>query len=370
MGFGLLKHFKETRGGAAQGLVSKHYRHVIIGQDLGAVLKLLELKKNFPDEAVRLITTRTFTRQTLLENYALGVTQLRSEGALQTIYRKYHQAKILPQLKDASFYKDGKFHEFGGRAKSMDLRPGEEFFTHRGLKLELSSLFSSEDWENLDVILNEHSEIRIFEGIEKIESSDLVDKTEWKLSFKDFSSTTCENLYVSISPKKFLGMLQHKEMATPELIDLCSGASVQAAISLTWVLDKEVFPEEKTLFIPQSMTHEWGHFLVEFDTFNNVKREQLCHVLFLIHEEEPQSEDLASKIKLMKRVIDRVFPDIEKHIKQEYIRFDEEMFVSGIKDTAIEQLSFDYPTLKFLGQSAPMEASYSGEKFLSRTLLS
>jgi hypothetical protein len=71
----------------------------------------------------------------------------------------------------------------------------------------------------------------------------------------------------------------------------------------------------------------------------------------------------------MKRVLDRVFPDIEQHIKKEYIRFDEEMFISDVKDESQEQLSFDYPTLKFLGQTSPMVGAMSQEKFLSRVLL-
>jgi hypothetical protein len=117
------------------------------------------------------------------------------------------------------------------------------------------------------------------------------------------------------------------------------------------------------------MTHEWGHFLVEFETYNFQKKEQVCHALFLIHDEDPQTEDLGQKIKLLKRVLDRVFPDIEKHIKKEYIRFDEEMFISNVKDSAMEQVSFDYPTLHFLGQASPMSTELSQEKFLSRVLL-
>lgn len=369
MSFGLLKRFKDTKSGNTQNIPSKHYRHVIIGQDLGAVLKLLELKNKAPEESVRLITSRPLNRQSLIENYEYGISQLRSPEAVQEIYKKFHNAKILPQSKEASFYKDGKFHDFGGRAKSMDLRHGEEFFTHKGYKLELASLFSPEDWENLDQILKDYSEIRIFEGIEKTTPQDLVDKKEWSFSFKDFASATCENLYVSMSPKRFINYFHHKEKLTPEFIDVCTSVSVQAAISVTWILDKEIHAEERTLLIPQSMTHEWGHFIVEFETFNYQKKEQLCHALFLIHEEEPQSEDLAQKIKLMKRVLDRVFPNIEKHIKKEYIRFDDEMFISDVKDTSAEQLSFDYPTLKFLGQTAPMNGELTHEKFLSRTLL-
>jgi hypothetical protein len=72
----------------------------------------------------------------------------------------------------------------------------------------------------------------------------------------------------------------------------------------------------------------------------------------------------------MKRVLDRVFPDFEINIHKEYIRFDDEMFISGIKDNLIEQISFDYPTLRFLGQSSLMKPQFVQEKFLARVLLS
>ena len=163
--------------------------------------------------------------------------------------------------------------------------------------------------------------------------------------------------------------MTHKENLSADFIDFCTSVEVQSGISVTWKLNKEIFAEEKTLFIPQSMTHEWGHFLVEFESYNFQNKEQTCHALFLIHDDEPQSEDLASKIKLMKRVLDRVFPDIEKHITKEYIRFDNEMLISHIKDSLIEQISFDYPTLKFLGQIGFMQTDMAQEKFLARTLL-
>lgn len=369
MGFGLLKHFKDKKSDSAQTSTSKHYRHVIIGQDLGAVLKLVELRKNAPDESVRLISTRPLNRQLLLENYEYGVSSLRSSLAVENIFRKYHDAKMFPQKNEAQFYKDGKFHEFGGRAKSMELLPGEEFFSQKGYRIELASFFSPEDWENLDQILNEHSEIRIFESIEKTTPQDLVDKKEWELNFKDFSVISCENLYVSMSPKKFLNLFTNKDVLSAEFIDVCTAVEVQSAMSVTLKLNKEIYSEDRTLFIPQSMTHEWGHFIVEFDSYNHQKKEQLCHILFLIHEEEPQTEDLGSKIKLMKRVMERVFSDLEKHIVKEYIRFDEEMFISHVKDSALEQLSFDYPALRFLGQASAVTSELTQEKFLSRVLL-
>ena len=368
MAFGLLKHFKDARKANQEMTVIRHAKHVIVGHDLGAVLKLVELRKSFPDESIKIVTDRPLSRQILLENYQYGVSTLRSSEAVEGIYRKHFNASILPETKDPVFYKDGKFHEFGSRAKPMNLLAGEEFFTSKGYRAAVASFFDESSWENLDSMINEALDMRIFESIEKTTPQDLVEKQEWTLTFKDFTKLTCENLYVSLSPKKFLNYLTHKENLTAELIDVCSAATTQSAISVTWILKKE-FQQAGTLFIPQSMTHEWGHFIVEFEGFDHKTGKGICHSLFLIHEDEPQSEDLASKIKLMKRVLERVFPDLEKNIEKEFIRFDEEMFISDIKDQTAEQMAFDYPTLKFLGQSAPMAGALTQEKYLARTLL-
>ena len=59
----------------------------------------------------------------------------------------------------------------------------------------------------------------------------------------------------------------------------------------------------------------------------------------------------------------------QRRTNGEYIRFDEEMFISNIKNEFLEQILFDYPNLKFLGQTAPMGSTMSDEKFLARTLL-
>lgn len=369
MSFGLLKHFKDLKKNVTESSALAYAHHVILGQDLGAVLKLVEVLKNHPGETVKIISPRVLNKQLLVENHEFGVSQLRSESAVTEIFKKHFDLKVSSQAKEALFYKDGKFHEFSGRAKPMELMAGEEFFTHKGSRIEVASLFDTETWENLDQILATHLELRILEGIEKTTPSELVEKKEWILSFKDYKTLSCEYLYVSLSPKKFLGHLHNKEKLTPELIDVCSAVEVQTAISVTWSLTSEIYPETQTLFIPQSMTHEWGHFVVEFEPYDFSRKEQLCHVLFLIHEEDPQTEDLGSKIKLMKRVLDRVFPKIEESIKKEFIRFDEEMFVTGIKDEMIEQLGFDYPTLKLIGQNSPMQSQNKDEKFLARTLL-
>ncbi len=361
-----LRAFKDLKKDQKQQNPRQHFRHLILGHDLKAVLQLVELKEKFPEEKVRLITPRPLTKKTLIENYENGVTTLRDENTVTEIYKKYYDFKCFKQANESLFYKDGKFHEFSGRAKSMELRDGESFFKGLGYRYEISSLFKPAIWEKLDELLTEAQDVKVIDIIQKTDPKDLVDKDEWLLTTKDYFEITAESLYVTLAPNKFLNLMYDKDNLTNELIDYLSSVKVLQGIQVTWDLAKEIHPEERTLFIPQSMTHEWGHFIVEFEAFNHATKTQKMHVMFLIHEEEPQAEDLAGKIRLMKRVLDRVFSGFEKEIKKEHILYSEEMIQWDQKDQLAEQIGFDYPSLKILGEGGP---SYGDFHFIGRSIL-
>lgn len=369
MSFGLIKRFKEMKKTPESGVKKTFAQHVIIGHDLGAILKLVELRKEHSAENVRLISNKPLSQKTILEDYHNSVSMIRSQGAVEAIYKKFFNAKILPQSSGPVFYKDGKFHEFSGRAKPMELLKNEFFFSTKGYEYSVESFFEAADWENLDELLKTSQDMKIFESIVKSEPLDLVEKEEWLITFKDFSELAAEKLYISVAPHKFLNIISNKNDLDSSLIDFCSATESIAAMNVSFELSKDFAQASQTLFVPQSMTHEWGHFLVEFGEFKNTSKSATCNVLFLINEDEPQAEDLGGKIKLMKRVLERVFPEFEKNIKSETIRFDEDMFIEGVRDTALLEVMSKYPTLEFLGQSKLVDPELSGEQYLTRTLI-
>ena len=370
MSFGLIKRFKDLKKTPESGVKKTFSQHVIIGGDLGAILKLVELRKNHSAEQVRLISNKPLSRKNLEEEFRQSISLIRSLGSVEALYRKHFNAKLLPFKGESVFYKDGKFHDFNGRAKSMELQGNELFFTSKGYDYEIESFFQSEDWEKLDELIQSSQEMKIFESITKAGApTDLVEKEEWILTFKDFSEISCENLYVSMAPHKFLNLIGNKNDLDASLIDFCSSTDSLAAMNVSFELSKDFSMASQTIFVPQSMTHEWGHFLVEFKDFVHSTKSATCNVLFLVKEEEPQAEDLGAKIKLMKRVLDRVFPDFEKSIKSEAIRFDDDMFIQGARIESLLEVMSKFPTLEFLGQSKLVEESLINEQYLTRTLL-
>src|SRR5690606_34548477 len=143
--------------------------------------KVFALRKTENLDSIKIISNRVLNKKTLVENYNLGVCLLRSENAVTEIYKNHFNAKILPQKGEPIFYKDGKFHEFNSRAKPMQILNEESFFLSKGFRVDISSLFSPEDWENFDSIISSHLDIRILESVEKSEVKDLVEKSEWSL---------------------------------------------------------------------------------------------------------------------------------------------------------------------------------------------
>ena len=95
MSFGLLKQFKDQKKSLHTQNEAKFVAHVVLGSDLGSVLKLIELHKAHPSESIRLITPRIVNKKLLIENYQYGVSQMRSQEAVSEIYKHFYDAKVL-----------------------------------------------------------------------------------------------------------------------------------------------------------------------------------------------------------------------------------------------------------------------------------
>ena len=91
----------------------------------------------------------------------------------------------------------------------------------------------------------------------------------------------------------------------------------------------------------------------------------------IIDLDEVNEEELAKKIKLMKRVIGRVFPDFEKVKYTEHIHYNESELIKNFKDDLYHQDNEEQEYLKFVGIGAPLKEDDS-EKFQyeSRAIIS
>ena len=115
--------------------------------------------------------------------------------------------------------------------------------------------------------------------------------------------------------------------------------------------------------------HEWGHFICDFNDFDEVSGRQEFSCLMFVNEDEVNEEELAKKIRLMKRVVDRVFTGFTKSNYNESIHYNQEMYINKCDDSLYESLS-TLP-IKFIGQGAPMSNTVESKiNYIPRAMIS
>lgn len=355
-----LKSLKKRHDGPKGEHGRQHIQHVVLGFDLAAVLKVLELRKILPPEQLRLITPHLISRQRLVDSYQNVVSVWRNNDVTLNASAKFPELKSNRVDAESLFYKEGQWHKFSGRAKPMDLQAGEAFFQAPRQDVPLQGFFTADEWENLDSILNSYQSVRVLETLEKTTPTDLVSPAEWTMMFHDLGEVTCAELWLSLPARLTLKGSSHGQTLPPELAAHLAGVRRQGAVNLHWEFSKEIYPEARTLFVPQSMTHEWGHFVLDVHPWNG--HTQHIDVLILLHEEEPSTEGMADKIKLAKRVLDRAFPGFEKSLKHEHIVASEDFFEMSDAQPSLHHI----PGLHLLGSYA---ATDGDAKFWVRSAL-
>ncbi len=357
-GFGIRALKKVTEDESAQES-NKFIKYIVYGGNTYGVLTFMKLYKKYPGE-VKLITKDPFLKEDLLKEWNCTLNSIRSDEVAQAIMSLNPRFEVFGKQKNVLFYKDTKLHKFGGRAKPHELKPEEDFFTESPYQFKVEAMFDEEDFANLDEILAANQLNKIIAEIEVCTPSDLVEKVNYKLHTGEHESISCEKLYFCESPKKFLNLVTNKKDLNDDVYSFAAGISSEQAISIYFECDRKITDEVGTVILPQSMTHEWGSFILDFEAYDPASNTQNFKALTFIAEDDIQEEDLAKKIKLMKRVIERVFPELAKAQTNQTIRFNDEYRISGTNDGQYDVLQNQ--SVRFLGQAAAIKHE-NHEKF-------
>lgn len=357
-GFGI-RAFKKQTEEEHKNEKDHFIKYVVYGENTFGVLTFLRLNRKFPGE-VKLICNNPFFKEEMLKEWNCSINSVRSEEVAQALMSLTSKFEIFPSNQNVVFYKDTKFHKFGGRAKPHELKPEEMFFTKPSYEINLPGIFETEDYENLDTLLKEHQLHKILSEIEVATPSDLVEKTNFILHTGDNEKIRCEQLYFCESPKSFLSLVSNKDMLNDSVQAYAAGIRGYQAIGIHVKAQGQISEQTGTFVLPQSMTHEWGSFILEIKEYDPELNLQEMSCLSFIAEDDLQEEDLAKKIKLLKRVVERVFPELAKTSYSQDIKFFENYLQTGTDDTQYEDLKDQ--AVRFLGQSAAINHP-DAEKF-------
>jgi hypothetical protein len=366
-GFGL-RALKKVKAEEVDASKRTFVKHLVYGENFDAILCFFKLNKSFPGE-VKLITQNPFYKEEITQQFNCTLNSIRSEAVANALIAINPRLEVFQSNQDVLFYKDTKFQKFGGRAKPHDLRDQEKFFTTPYYQFKAHALFEGDDFENLDSILKEAQFNKIIKSIRLVEPSDLVEKVNYSLVTGDEERIECENLYFCESPKSFFSLVGDKETLDDSIHEYTAPLQNHNALSVHYECDGLIYDFTGTMLIPQSMTHEWGSFVVDFEAYDPAAQKQVMKVLSFLSEDDLQEEDLAKKIKLMRRVLERVLPEFAKVKSSQSIRYSTEYLVDGVKDECFEKIK--NKNVKFIGIGAPLSCENASEfQYLARTLKS
>lgn len=371
-GFGL-RAFKRLKEESHQKNMKVSYlQHLVYGGSEYAVLTYLKLRQRHGADKVGIICKDPISKQDVIKQHRVCVHTVRNETCAERLKIECPQLELVKESASVQFYKDGKLHAVDGRAKPYAFLEDEDFFQNQFYHLRKENLFDQNDWENLDEILEATQINKYIQKIEKLTPNDLVNPVNFRLSTGEHENFECEKLYWCDSPKSFYRLVSNKN----ELSD-ASGAYISAleqriGLNVRFECEGRVSEERGTLLIPQSLTHEWGYFVVDVEAYDESLNQQALRTMLLIEGDEVTEEELAKKIKLLKRSLARVLPEFEKADMQEHIFYNDTILIKNCQDELYYQPeNQEIDKLFFVGLGAPLKSSCSPEcRYDARAILS
>jgi hypothetical protein len=367
-GFGL-RALKKVQDDDSTQNKREYIPHLVFGDNFYAALTYLKLVAEYGEDKVKLVSENTITQDSITGAWDCSLNTLRSETAAQYLMTQKPQLEILPFGGSNVFYKDTKFHKFTGRAKPHELKEDESYYLNPFFQIKKEGLFTDEQWNSLDETLASATFEKYIDSIEITEPADLVEVTNFKIKTGELETLECEQLYWCESPKTFYAKVENKDEINDGVGAYSTALEHRIGLTVHFKVDKKVYDAKGTVFLPQSVTHEWGHFIADFKEFDELSSSQEFSCMLFVNEDEVNEEDLAKKIKLMKRVIERVFPEFGKGKYKERIQYDRSVLINKTQDDLYGPLTAE--NIRFIGEGAPLKLENSSEyQYLARGILS
>lgn len=359
-GFGL-RAFKKLKEDSRKEDKRQYIQNIICGDSEYAVLAYLKLRSIHGEDNVKIVCQNPMDKQDLINQWKCSLHTVRNEEVASALRDASARLEVIPGPSNVVFYKDGKFHEIDGRAKPHEFMEDEEFFKDSYFEMKKENLFSTEEWNELDEVLQKAQINKFISSIKKSEPKDLVEKTNFVLSTGEYENLECENLYWCESPKSFYKLLSNKEDVSDAVTSYCASVEERVGLTVNFEAQGKIYDEAGTVLLPQSATHEWGYFILDFEPHDPAQNKQVFKSMMFINLDEVNEEELAKKIRLMKRVIGRVFPDFDKVKFTEHYHYNEQSLIKNFQDEEFYKENNELGCLKFVGIGAPLKTSLTSE---------
>jgi hypothetical protein len=335
-----------------------YHRHVVVGEDFYALATYHELWRKHGASEVLLVMSNDID-ETILSFQSPST--FRGENNLNCLSKLYPEMSLKIQESKNLFYKELKLRQFGGRNKNEPLLWGEDFYTGPKADLDMSEVFS---WTKDQAFIEHVKESKVALYLSEIASNVDIDmdkevkNTFWSIKSTQNKTLNCEWLYFGNNPRQFRDLFtndNNKNSLSSDFYSYCEELIAPCSLRVKLVFNEEITPIGETVFIPLSFTHEWGHFIGEFKSFDTDLTQQKAEFLCFLNKDESTEEDVSKKIKILKRNLEKIFPGIIEKITLESIILKDDTACLNFDNYDQSKLESEFRNLFLVGCNAPIK---------------
>ena len=306
--------------------------HLIVGNDLFSLEAARIIKNKYPDDKTNLIFKGELTNDFLK---AKGPCDIRGEVNIAKFKELRPELLINTEFCESVYYKDLKLKAFSGRGKSEKLLTGESYYTDPRVQLDHEKIFSlldqKDEMDSLKNILRRVS-------IQKIIRED----KRWDIYCLNGEIYQTTHLYWGEGPSDLLTLLENKNILTDQFIEFSEQTMSPCSLNIRIEFDEKVTDIKETIFVPLSYTHEWGHFIGEFEVALDDGPQSAQFVHFL-DKENSSEENISKKMRIFKKNLEKIIPKIKKmHFRE---------FISLVEKSHIKEINDELSLLTYYGQN-------------------
>lgn len=338
MSFNLLKFKKLKKNEIINQIIEIDY--LIVGFDAKTMLDIFVSDKTFNDSFLFLDQNE----RTIPENLSL-IDQLP--------YPWINNQELNSHIK---FYKDGEFRSFQGRHKVNNCH---------GFLLKYVKNLQDFSWMNwFEGKLSESQKEKFNQSLVFGQVKSILRAHDmWEIHTFDLKIIKAKKIKWNLSPEVFLKLFHYESQYPKNFLNWCSSFKPLNMMFLQFKISAEIFQKIENALIPLTMGTDEGYFLVttkpKSDGFYNL------NLLFIFDQTELQEEDVANKIRLMKKQLLKIWGLNEKLLKDERVLFLPSF--TFIKDHVLEEVKgfiqddpiFAFDQQYFLqNENMPVESSF------------
>ena len=304
--------------------------HLVVGKDIFALSVYKSLQLKYGKDKVRLLSEDAILKSDLMPK---GPSTLRGSHNQKVVKDLYPAAISFEGQVSALFYKDMTWKSFSGRSKSEALKFNEEFYSGSRFDIDTTKIFP--ELLHAEAFIAEINAEAYQVRLKSIQRSG----TGFKVECLNGTEFECEKLYFGQSPYQYLHFYSNKNELSDLFIEFCEGTKTPSALFVKFIFEKPITDIRDTLFISLSYTHEWGHFVGEFnETINDTNGVQEIEFIHFLDEDQSTEEDLSKVIRLLKKNMEKIFEKFSKIKVREYIALEQEIGCLKIDDSLFSRV--------------------------------